>query len=229
MEQGTRTIGYVRVSTAGQAEEGYSLEAQQRKIRAYADLHDLELIDIVEDAGLSGKTIAGRPGIQRALEMVKAGKVDNLVILKLDRLARNVKEAIEIADLLQKKGVALHSISEKLDTGSASGRLFYNILSAMSQWEREVIAERTRTALAVKRDKGQRISGASPYGFEFDNDGNLVENETEQITLAKIRELKASGYTVRGIVDYLSDHGYANRKGNVFGVKEVWTITKKAA
>jgi len=85
----------------------------------------------------------------RVLDMVKGGKVDNVVILKLDRLARNVKEAVEVADLLQKKGVALHSISEKLDTGSASGRLFYNILSAMGQWEREVIAERTRDRKSV--------------------------------------------------------------------------------
>jgi site-specific DNA recombinase len=228
MKDGTRTLGYLRVSTTGQAEEGYSMEAQEKKIRAYADLHDLELIEIIEDAGLSGKTIAGRPGIQRVLEMVKAGKVDNVVILKLDRLARNVKEAIEISDLLQKRGVSLHSISEKLDTGSASGRLFYNILSAMSQWERETIAERTRTALAVKKDKGERISGKAPYGYTFTDDGLLEENETEQATLRTIRELKAEGHTVRGIVTHLAEHGIVNRKGNNFGVKEVWTISKAA-
>jgi site-specific DNA recombinase len=227
--ESTRSTGYIRVSTSQQTEEGYSLEAQRRKIQAYCDLHDLELMEIIEDAGLSGKSIAGRPGIQRILELVKTGKVDHVVILKLDRLARNVKEACEIADLLQRKSVALHSISEKLDTGSASGRLFYNILSAMSQWEREVIAERTKTALAVKRDNGERISRYAPFGFTFDTHGNLVIDDNEQATIARVQELNAQGYTVRGIVEYLDAHGYRNRAGKSFGVKEAWTLTKRAA
>lgn len=176
--RGERTVGCARVSTPGQVEEGYSLEAQRKKIMAYCELHDMRLIEIIEDAGFSGKSIAGRPGIQRVLALVKPGKVDNVVILKLDRLARNVKEAVEIADLLQKKGVALHSITERLDTGSSSGRLFYNILSAMSQWEREVIAERTRSALAVKRDKGERMSRHVPYGYAVDS----------EVTLSKLTE-----------------------------------------
>jgi site-specific DNA recombinase len=162
------------------------------------------------------------------LDFVKSGKVDNVVIFKLDRLARNVKEAVEIADLLQKKGVALHSISERLDTGSASGRLFYNILSAMAQWEREMIGERTRTALSVKRDKGQRISRHAPYGFTFDNNSNLVIVEAEQATISKIRELRAIGHSIRAIVNHLAVHGYRNRAGKNFGVKEVWEITKAA-
>jgi len=224
----TKTVGYCRVSTTGQAEEGYSLEAQRRKIVAYCELHDLELVETIEDAGLSGKSIAGRPGIQRVLEMVKGGRIANVVILKLDRLARNVKEAVEIADLLQKKGVALHSISERLDTGSASGRLFYNILSAMSQWEREVIAERTKTALAVKRDNGQRVSRHAPYGFCFDSVGNIAIVEQEQAVIAKIGDLKAEGYTIRGIVEHLAANGYSNRAGNTFGVAEIWKIAKAA-
>lgn len=228
MKSGLLTVGYTRVSTTCQAEDGYSLEAQRRKIEAYCSLHDLELIEIVEDAGLSGKSIAGRPGIQRVLELVKAGKVEHLVIHKLDRLARNVKEAVEIADLLQKKGAALHSINERLDTGSASGRLFYNILSAMSQWEREVIAERTKTALSVKRDKGQRISRHAPYGFHFNGDGALCEDTQEQAVIAKIRDLKAQGHTIRGIVEHLEANGYRNRAGKPFGVKEVWQIAKAA-
>jgi site-specific DNA recombinase len=139
-------IGYVPVSTLNQAEEGVSLEAQRRKIEAYCDLHDLNLSEIIEDAGISGKTVNGRPGIQMVIDKVKSRKVDNVVVFKLDRLARNLKEACEISELMQKKGVALHSISEKIDTGSATGKLFYHILSAMNQWEREVISERTVTA-----------------------------------------------------------------------------------
>jgi len=222
------TVGYIRVSTTGQAEEGYSLEAQRKKIAAYCDLHDMDLTEIIADEGLSGKSISGRPGIQRVLDLVKCGKVHHVVILKLDRLARNVKEAVEISDMLQKKGVALHSISEKLDTGSAAGLLFYNILSAMAQWEREVIAERTRTALEVKKGKGERVSRFAPYGFSFGADGNLEINAEEQSVIGKIIELKSQGYTVRGMVEYLEAHGYHNRAGKNFGVGEIWKLAKAA-
>jgi len=224
----TRTIGYVRVSTTGQAEEGISMEAQRRKIQAYCELHDLSLAEIIEDAGLSGKSIAGRPGIQRVLELVKARKIDNVVIFKFDRMARNLKEACEIAELLEKKGVALHSISEKIDTASATGRLFYNILGAMAAWEREIIAERTTVALACKKEKGERVSGQAPYGFRFEN-GRVVVDETEQATIAKIVELKTQGHSIRSIVSYLEAHGYRNRNGRPIGRNEVWQILKNAA
>jgi site-specific DNA recombinase len=228
MKDRARTIGYARVSTTGQAAEGYSLEAQRRKIDAYCELHDLVLVEVVEDAGLSGKSIAGRPGIRRLLGLVKTGKVDNVVILKLDRMARNLKEACEIAELLEKKKVSLHSISEHIDSGSATGRLFYNILSAMAAWEREIISERTKTALAVKRENGQRISGQAPYGFRFE-DGNLVIDDDEQVVIAKIHELHRQGNSIRGIVHFLEANGYRNRNHRPFGRNEVWTILRKAA
>lgn len=120
----------------------------------------------------------------------------------------------------------MHSISEKLDTGSASGRLFYNILSAMSQWEREVISERTKAALSVKRDNGQRVSGKAPYGFAFDDNGNCVMVDNEQAVISRARELKTEGRTVRGIVGYLEEQGHRNRAGKPFGVSEVWKMLK---
>gem|GEM_PF-2398371 len=99
-----RTVGYLRVSTSGQAEEGLSLEAQRRKIAAYCDLYNLELVEIIEDAGLSGKSISGWPGIQRIVSLINGRKIDNLVVVRLDRLARNVREAVELAELMQKRG-----------------------------------------------------------------------------------------------------------------------------
>ncbi len=132
-----RTIGYVRVSTMRQAEEGYYLKAQRRKIVAYCELHDLDLMEIIEDRGLSAKSVAGRPGIQRVLELVRTFKLDKLVIFKPGRMAWNLKEGCEMAELLEKKRCHLHSISEKIDTGSATGRLFYNILSAIRMGKRD--------------------------------------------------------------------------------------------
>lgn len=226
-QTGIRTVGYVRVSTTQQSEEGVSLQAQCKKIRAYCDLHDLELMEIVEDAGLSGKSIAGRPGIQRILEMVKVRKVDNVVVLKLDRLARNLKEAVEISEEMQKRSVALHSISEKLDTGSATGRLFYAILAAMAAWEREVISERTKTALEYKRANGERISNHAPFGYRFD-DGKVVKDAKEQRIIEHIKQLHQVGYSIRGIVGALERSGYTNRNGRPVGRSEIWKILQAA-
>ena len=222
-----KTIGYVRVSTLHQAEEGVSLEAQRTKIQAYGDLHELELTEIIEDAGLSGKSISGRPGIKKVIELVKSRKIDNVVVYKLDRLARNLKEACEVSELLQKKGVSLHSISEKNDTGSATGKLFYHVLSAMNQWEREVISERTVTALSLKRSKNERISGHAPYGYKFNCD-NLVEDDKEQEVIRIIHDLTSRNYTIQGIIIYLDEHGYSNRNGNKFGIPAIWKIQKAA-
>ena len=221
------TIGYIRVSTINQAEEGVSLEAQRRKIEAYCDLHDLHLTEITEDAGISGKSVNGRPGIQMVIDKVKSRKVDNVVVFKLDRLARNLKEACEISELMQKKGVALHSISEKIDTGSATGKLFYNILSAMNEWERGVISERTVTALALKKSKGQRISRFAPYGYKFDGD-NIVKVDKEQEVIQIVKNMAAKGNTIQSIINYLSIQGYSNRKGNGFGISEIWKLRKSA-
>ena len=222
-------IGYIRVSTANQADNGVSLEAQANKIRAYCELHDLTLIEIIEDAGLSGKTIAGRPGMQHVIELVKAHKVSDVIIFKLDRLARNVREANEIADLMAKKGVNLHSISEKIDTGSATGKLFFNILAAMGQWEREIISERTVMALQTLKSNNRRVSGRAPFGYSFQNDGTLAVNADEQKVITRIRELRSAGFTIMAIRSQLTADGFLNRNGREFGRNEIWTITKKAA
>ena len=108
-----KTIGYVRVSTEEQAKHGISLDMQRAKIKAYAALEDMELIEIVADEGISGCNLKARPGIQRILEMVKSRQIKEVVVYKLDRLARNTIEALQVAKLMDRNGVALHSITEK--------------------------------------------------------------------------------------------------------------------
>ncbi len=99
-----KAVGYIRVSTEQQADEGYSLEHQAEKITQYAELNDLELVDIKQDAGISGKSMNGRPGIEAALDMITGGKVHHLIVYKLDRLARSTFETLEISRKLEKKG-----------------------------------------------------------------------------------------------------------------------------
>jgi len=106
---------------------------------------------------VSARTIRRSAGIEKILDLVTSGKVDNLVIHRIERPAHNIKEAVEIVELVQKKGVALHYISEHQDAGSASGRLFYNILSAMSQWDKEREMEDSQESRVSKRSTREDI------------------------------------------------------------------------
>src|SRR5712692_4034698 len=175
MELPMKTIGYVRVSTDKQAERGVSLEAQAEKIRAMAVVHNAELIDIIVDGGESAKSL-NRPGMARLLTLVDAGEVQAVIIAKLDRLTRSVKDLCTLLERFERRGVALVSVAESLDTGSAAGRLVLNIMTAVSQWEREAIGERTRDAMNHKKSQGQRV-GTLPFGSRVAPDGEHLEPE----------------------------------------------------
>ena len=129
-----QAIGYVRVSTDRQAEQGVSLEAQEAKIRAMATVHGADLGDVIVDGGESAKSL-NRPGLQRLLALINTGKVQAVIVAKLDRLTRSVKDLCGLLELFEKRKVALISVAESLDTGSAAGRLVITIMGAVSQWE----------------------------------------------------------------------------------------------
>jgi Site-specific recombinases, DNA invertase Pin homologs len=167
-----RAIGYIRVSTDKQADKGCSLDAQRERITAMCVVQQADLVDIVLDAGESAKDLK-RPGVERVLALVNAGQVDTVIVAKLDRLTRSVRDLADLLELFQRRGVSLVSVAEALDTGSASGRLVLNLMTAVSQWEREAIEERTRDALAHKQADMQYVGNTS-YGWHC-VDGKTVE------------------------------------------------------
>src|SRR5438445_5760648 len=192
-----RAIGYVRVSTDKQADHGISLEAQEAKIRAMATVQGAEIIELIVDGGESAKDLK-RPGMERLLALVEDRKVQTVIIAKLDRLTRSVKDLAELLERFQRRGVSLVSVAESLDTGSAAGRLVINIMTAVSQWEREVIGERTRDAMRHKKSTGRRV-GNIAYGFRLGPDGEHLEADPdEQGALEQIRQLRKEGHTLRG-------------------------------
>ena len=221
-------VGYIRVSTEEQAREGVSLEMQVAKIRQYCELNDLALSGIYGDPGVSGKHAANRPGLQAVLSLVAKKRIQHVVIYKLDRLARNTVETLQMVEALDKKGVGLHSISEKLDTQSSIGRFVVRTLASLAEMERDQISERTSAALSQKRSKGERTNYQAPFGFRHEN-GMLIQDANEQEILSNVATLKSEGHTVRAIVQFLAENGYTNRKGNPFGVSETWRMIKKAA
>src|SRR6266852_9949701 len=172
---GTRTIAYLRVSTEKQADKGISLEAQRAKVEAYAQLYDLTLVEVVIDAGMSAKTL-DRPGLQRALEMLRTGQAEALLVVKLDRLTRSVVHLGQLVEEYFADGKwALLSVGEQIDTRSAAGRLVLNVLASVSQWEREAIGERTSAAMQYKASVGEYTGGRIPFGYRLADDGEHLE------------------------------------------------------
>ena len=220
-----RAIGYCRVSTDKQTEKGVSLEAQTEKIRALAVVHGFELIEVVQD-GESAKSLH-RPGMQRVLEMVRRREVGAVIIAKLDRLTRSVKDLCELLELFEHRQVALISVAESLDTSSAAGRLVINIMAAVSQWEREAIGERTRDALQHKRGQGERV-GNIAFGYRLSADGKHLEPDAgEQAVLGEIRRLRGSGVSLRRIAATLNSRLLRTRRGTAWRLEHVARICSR--
>ena len=206
-----RAIGYVRVSTAGQVTEGVSLEAQQTRIRAWCEVNDYRLAAVHVDAGISGKRADNRPELQRALAAVCGRRGGALVVYSLSRLARSTTDAIAIAERLDKAGADLVSLSENLDTTTASGKLLFRMLAVLAEFERDLVSERTVAAMQVKRANGQRI-GTVPYGFDLADDRTtLAPNESEQAVIEDIQAMRAGGAKLKEIAAALTERGIATK------------------
>jgi site-specific DNA recombinase len=216
-----RSVGYCRVSTAEQAEQGISLDAQEARIRAYATMRGLELVDVVVDAGVSaGKyTLDAREGGKRVLAAVRSRTVRHVIALKLDRLFRDAEDALHQTKAWDKVGVSLHLIDlggASIDTSSAMGRMFLTMMAGFAEMERTLIAERTTFALARKREKGECI-GQVPYGKALDADGlHLIDHVLEQAVIRTVRELRSVGLSYRAIAGELNARGLTNRDGGKF-------------
>lgn len=210
-----RVIAYARVSTTDQADLGVSLDAQQAKMVAYANLYGLEIVETVIDAGESAKSL-NRPGLQRAMGLLRVGKAEGLLIAKLDRLTRSVADWQALIDGVfgEKAGKQLFSVADAIDTRTAAGRLVLNVLLCVAQWERETTAERTREALRHKIRKGERC-GKVRYGFNLGADGKtLVENTEEQTVIGLMHDLRAAGYSLQQIADELTARNIYTKEGN---------------
>jgi DNA invertase Pin-like site-specific DNA recombinase len=208
-------MGHIRVSTEEQATNGQSLDAQRAKLQAFVDLCDLGLAEVIVDAGVSAKTL-NRPGLQDALTQLRKGAAAGLVIAKLDRLSRSVKDWIVLIDgyFGEKAGKQLFSVADSIDTRTAAGRLVLNVLMSVAQWEREAGGERKRDVLQHKICKGERF-GRVRFDFNLaDDGGTLVSNDCEGEALRLIRELRAAGESLRTIAAQLNARGIGTREGS---------------
>ena len=223
-----KAVGYVRVSTQKQSEEGISIEAQESKIRAYCELKGIEISEVIIDAGISGKGV-NRAGYQKVLELCEQGKIDAIVVYSLSRFSRSTRDLLSFVDAyVIKKSITLHSLTENVDTSSPSGRFMLTVFSAMAQMERETIVERTKNALQYKRSQGEKTGGDCPYGYDA-IDGKLIENPSEQTAIRQILSLRDKGYSYSSIAEQLNHDGYTTKRGGAWSHVQVKRIITRAA
>lgn len=206
-----KSVGYVRVSTEDQAKEGVSLDNQRKRINALCIAKDWELTHIYADEGRSGRDLK-RDGVQELIDDCKKHSFDVVVIYKLDRLTRSVKDLGTLIEIFDKADVAFSSVSDNFDTTTANGKLVLNILGSVAQWERDIISERTTDALAHKKSERQ-IYSRLPLGFELGPDGCLIENQEELAIIGKIRKMRKKGLSYQRIADRLNNAGVSTKRG----------------
>jgi DNA invertase Pin-like site-specific DNA recombinase len=221
-----KAIGYIRVSTHGQAEDGVSLDAQEAKVRAWAEFQPgTPEVVIFRDEGISGKRSDNRPGLLAALDAVGHG--DALIVYSLSRLSRSTKETLAIADALAKKEADLVSLSEKIDTTSAAGKMVFRMLAVLSEFERDQISDRTRFALAHKKANGEKTGGDVPFGYRA-RKGKLYQDAKEQEAVRLVLGLRKKGASLWDICRDLDGKGITPKRGGAWHPMAVSRIVGRA-
>jgi DNA invertase Pin-like site-specific DNA recombinase len=201
--------GYARVSTVQQADEGESLDVQQRVIAGYATMHDLTVEKVFVERGVSGsKPLADRPQGDALLAALQRGDV--LITPKLDRMFRSALDALDVLGKLKAAGVSLHMIDLGGDvTGNGVSRLVFTILSAVAEAERDRTRERTTEVKRDQRQRGRYLGGAVPWGYRVGEAGTLVPIPEQQAALKRMRKLRDQGLALRAIADRMKAAGVA--------------------
>jgi len=205
-------VGYARVSTASQSEEGVSLEAQERRIHAWCQANGYRLQEVFVEARSAARA-HNRPQLQVALTRACQAKAA-LVVYSLSRLARSTKDALLISERLDRAGADLVSLSERIDSTSPMGKMVFRLLAAINEFEKDQLSERTRLAMAHLRLSNRRISTKIPLGYDLAPDGQtLVENPAEQATVRKIVALRQGGLSLAQIARQMEQEGVPTKNG----------------
>jgi DNA invertase Pin-like site-specific DNA recombinase len=194
-----RVVAYVRVSSEEQADSRAGLEAQRAAIRRECERRGWELVEVIEDAGYSAKDLR-RPGVRAALDELERGKGDALVVAKLDRLSRSMLDFTVLMAKAQKEGWALVALDCAVDTTTPAGEAMAHVLATFAQFERRLIGQRTREALAVKRMEGVQL-GRRP--------------SIPPRLARRIRSMRSRGVTLQGICDRLNAEGVPTPRGGL--------------
>ena len=209
------TALYIRVSTAKQVDEGFSLEAQESKLRAFCEAHGWTVCEdhIYIDAGITGKT-ADRPEFQKMLAAAKAGDIERVVAIKLDRLARNTREFLNTVDLLNKVDCALALINEGFDTSTPNGKFALTMFAAIAELEVSTIRERTMTGKRQKASQGGYNGARVPLGYTYEAESrsfSVLQDEAEAVR--NVFSMFNDGQSLNAIARNLNAQGAPTKRG----------------
>jgi site-specific DNA recombinase len=218
------TAIYARVSTEEQAQEGFSIRAQQQKLKEFANIKDWSIYDIYLDEGISGKNITQRPAINRMIADIKAGHVKNVLVFKIDRLTRSTADLVYLIDLFKEYDCAFNSLMESIDTATASGRMFIKIIGIFAEFERENIAERCRVGFERRAREGYTTAARFvSYGYDR-TQGQRVQtiNESEAANVRMIFDMYVNeGMSLAGIAKSLNLRGIPTKYNSFWSAATV--------
>jgi site-specific DNA recombinase len=211
---------YTRVSSQQQVESGVSLEAQSAKCKAYASLHDLVIVEAIEDAGYSGKSLS-RPGIGRLISLLEKGEAEHIIVYSLSRLSRKLTDLLMLVETFSKHSISFHSLTENVDTSSSMGMFFLQIMGSLAQLERSLIADRTRDGLRHLKQNGYKTGGSVPQFYQVDEERKLVQSPQGRYAVDQIVSLRDKGTSYRRIAQTLFDAGYTSKPLHPQSVKNI--------
>lgn len=225
MEDVIKTGIYIRVSTEEQVKDGFSIHAQKEKLTMYAKINDWKIYDYYVDDGISGKNIEARPEIKRMIMDIKEKKINNVLIYKLDRLTRSVKDLIELIELFEKYQCTFSSQTEKIDTSNAVGRMFIKIIGIFAEFERENLAERVAFGYEQKTREGNYTNTYGVYGYDYlIKEQRLVVNQQENKLVNHIYDLFIEGKSFYKIALYLNNNHIKTKRGGKWQASTIKSI-----
>jgi DNA invertase Pin-like site-specific DNA recombinase len=213
-----RVIAYVRVSTDSQGESGAGLAAQRSAIHAEVARRGWELVEVLEDAGYSGRDFK-RPALMAAMAMLERGGAAALMVAKLDRLSRSMLDFATVMEKARKENWGLIALDCSVDTTTPAGEAMANVMATFAQYERQLGSLRTSAALREMRSQG-RAYGSLPYGWDREGD-RLVVCDIEQRALAHIKRLRRRGHSYARIAGTLNRSGVTAKRGGVWHAMSV--------
>jgi site-specific DNA recombinase len=226
-----KTLAYIRISNSGQAETGFSIQNQKDRIVAYCAYNGFDTPVFFADEGFTGRN-QNRPGLQQLINTIETEKVENVIIYALTRLGRNTIQTLQLIEKFNKKGIFLHSLSEKLDTSTAIGKFFVTTIAALAQLESDQISERTSSVLLNKKSKLETYSQA-PYGLRIIgrevkdgkviHAGSLIPDQTESPVIKIIFDRNTYPEEIK---NFLNSQNIKPKKANQWSRNNIVNILK---